>query len=86
VGLAWDAKGRLYMSSDSTGEIYVITKTDGSGIADVSQAGAGGGTPTGSVPKPSESQSMAGMTRWDGGMRRCWLAGAAVAGAALAIV
>lgn len=26
VGLAWDANGRLFMSSDSTGEIYVITR------------------------------------------------------------
>ena len=32
VGLAWDSKGRLFMSSDATGEIYAIEKTDGSGI------------------------------------------------------
>ncbi|KAF2189696.1 soluble quino protein glucose dehydrogenase, partial [Zopfia rhizophila CBS 207.26] len=29
VGLAWDKNGRLYMSSDSTGEIYVIVKSGG---------------------------------------------------------
>lgn len=27
VGLAWDAAGRLWMSSDTTGEIYVLKKT-----------------------------------------------------------
>jgi len=32
VGLAWDSKGRLFMSSDATGEIYVITRTDGTPI------------------------------------------------------
>jgi len=32
VGLAWDSKGRLFMSSDATGEIYVITRTDGTSI------------------------------------------------------
>ncbi|PVH93956.1 Auxilliary activities family 12 protein [Periconia macrospinosa] len=30
VGLAWDSSGRLFMSSDSTGEIFVLTRTDGS--------------------------------------------------------
>jgi glucose/arabinose dehydrogenase len=29
VGLAWDNSGRLFMSSDSTGEIYVITRDRG---------------------------------------------------------
>jgi glucose/arabinose dehydrogenase len=29
VGLAWDGNGRLFMSSDSTGEIYVITREEG---------------------------------------------------------
>ena len=29
VGLAWDDSGRLFMSSDSTGEIYVITREEG---------------------------------------------------------
>lgn len=31
VGLAWDGKGRLWMSSDSTGEVYVVTRSDGRG-------------------------------------------------------
>jgi glucose/arabinose dehydrogenase len=29
VGLAWDSNGRLFMSSDSTGEIYVISREEG---------------------------------------------------------
>ena len=70
VGLAWDAQGRLYMSSDSTGEIYVITKTDGSGVNDVSRAsnsggnGGGSGTPSGSAPSPSASTGSA-KRRWE---------------------
>jgi glucose/arabinose dehydrogenase len=36
VGLAFDSKGRLFMSSDSTGEIYLITKTDGSSVQSAS--------------------------------------------------
>jgi len=29
VGLAWDSKGRLYFSSDETGEIWAILREDG---------------------------------------------------------
>ncbi len=29
VGLAWDSAGRLWMSSDTTGEIYVLQKSSG---------------------------------------------------------
>ena len=29
VGLAWDSSGRLFMSSDATGEIWVILRADG---------------------------------------------------------
>ena len=36
VGLAWDANGRLFMSSDSTGEIYVITREEGEWSCSVS--------------------------------------------------
>lgn len=31
VGLAWDSGGRLYMTSDSTGEVYVLMKSEASG-------------------------------------------------------
>lgn len=31
VGLAWDSKGRLWFSSDSTGEIFVMQKDSSSG-------------------------------------------------------
>ena len=36
VGLAWDSQGRLFMSSDSTGEIYVIVRNDGESVNDAS--------------------------------------------------
>ncbi|KAF1840651.1 soluble quino protein glucose dehydrogenase [Cucurbitaria berberidis CBS 394.84] len=32
AGLAWDRNGRLYVSSDATGEIYVITKSGGDAL------------------------------------------------------
>lgn len=31
AGLAWDSAGRLYVSSDVSGEIYVILRSDGTG-------------------------------------------------------
>ncbi|ORY15537.1 soluble quino protein glucose/sorbosone dehydrogenase [Clohesyomyces aquaticus] len=34
AGLAWDRNGRLYMTSDSTGEIYVIVKAGGKALDD----------------------------------------------------
>ncbi|KAF2030144.1 soluble quino protein glucose dehydrogenase [Setomelanomma holmii] len=81
VGLAWDSQGRLYMSSDSTGEIYVITKTDGSGVNDVRRASSSGasGSPTGSAPTPSSSNSR-GIKRWKVSRGSYWVAGAAVVG------
>lgn len=39
VGLAWDSQGRLFMSSDSTGEIYVLQQNE--------MSATDGGTPTG---------------------------------------
>jgi hypothetical protein len=83
VGLAWDTQGRLYMSSDSTGEIYVITKTDGSGVNDVSRASSSGGagTPSGSAPSPTASTGS--------GVRvtaSYWHVGAAMVGVALTMV
>jgi sugar lactone lactonase YvrE len=32
VGLAFDSKGNLFMTSDSTGEVYIITSTDGKSV------------------------------------------------------
>ncbi|KAF2665863.1 soluble quino protein glucose dehydrogenase [Microthyrium microscopicum] len=37
TGVAIDAKGRIYMASDGTGEIYVIGKSDGSSVHDLAQ-------------------------------------------------
>ncbi|KAH4903227.1 hypothetical protein HBI80_117580 [Parastagonospora nodorum] len=85
VGLAWDSQGRLFMSSDSTGEIYMITKTDGSGVNDVRQVSTGGsnsGSNTGNAPAPSSSQG-AGVKSWKVGQGSFWIAGAAAVGGAL---
>src|SRR2546421_8756447 len=38
VGLAFDSQGRLFMSSDATGEIYVITKSGGGGLANATSS------------------------------------------------
>jgi len=49
VGLAWDAQGRLFVSSDSTGEIYVIERVDGEPTS------ASGSNATGTIPEASSS-------------------------------
>ncbi|CAK7205709.1 hypothetical protein SEUCBS139899_008488 [Sporothrix eucalyptigena] len=51
VGLAWDASGRLYISSDTTGEIYVLSKsasssTSSSGTLVTTTASAATASPT----------------------------------------
>jgi hypothetical protein len=77
------------MSSDASGEIYVITKEDGSGVDDVTQVGgsgglggSGSGTGTGAVATASASAGAA-VLRWEVGMGSYWVAGAAVVGGAL---
>jgi hypothetical protein len=62
AGLAWDSQGRLYMSSDSTGEIFVITREDGGGVNSVSEVtsnstSGGGGSATGTSTAPSPTGS-----------------------------
>lgn len=57
VAMAWDKQGRLFVSSDATGEIYMITRSDGQATnASLPQAvvngprvttSAGGSSPTG---------------------------------------
>lgn len=49
VGLAWDRQGRLFMSSDSTGEIYAILR------ADANATESAGSNATGTLPSPSAS-------------------------------
>lgn len=52
VGIAFDSRGRLFVSSDATGEIYVIVRESGT---------TGGANPsrTGSAPAASSSRSAA---------------------------
>ncbi|KAI7662954.1 soluble quino protein glucose dehydrogenase [Hortaea werneckii] len=64
VGLAWDAEGRLFMSSDATGEIYAITRTDGNSTGSV----GGGGNGTATVPdSDGEGSSASGSSSGGGG-------------------
>ena len=54
VGLAFDQQGRLFVSSDSSGEIYVITRdssSNGTGSAD-------GASPSSTTQPQSSSQSL----------------------------
>lgn len=84
AGLAWDSQGRLFFSSDATGEIYVITREEGSGVNTVSQVGSqtngtngtGGNSETSITPSPTGSSSAALTKGWrDVGI---WVAGATV--------
>lgn len=88
AGLAWDSKGRLFMSSDSTGEIYVITKQDGSGVNSVSQAalntasgGDGSAIDPSAAPSPTGSGSAAVTLSWQDAS--IWAVGTAVVAALL---
>lgn len=46
VGLVFDSQGRMFVSSDASGEIYVVTK-------DETANGTIGGSPSGGKPKSS---------------------------------
>lgn len=73
------------MSSDATGEIYVVTKEDGTGVADVRGASTDGNNPSssgsGSAPSPTGSGTNKAVRRWSVGSGSYWVAGAAVVGA-----
>lgn len=69
VGLAWDSQGRLFMSSDATGEIYAIVRSSSSG--NTSTAGTNA---TGTVGLPSTNTTT--------GTQASSSTGAAVAGTA----
>jgi sugar lactone lactonase YvrE len=54
VGLAFDSKGSLFMTSDSTGEVYVITRTDGKSVEIASPSTSG--TPPATTSKAAASR------------------------------
>ena len=69
VGLAWDSQGRLFMSSDATGEIYMIVRADGNATSSVG-SNATGTVPsatsgTGSSSSPTKTGA-AGRVGWSG--------------------
>ena len=61
VGIAFDKQGRLFLSSDSTGEIYVIVKDQASSTATAATTttSATAATTTTSASSPSSSKSHA---------------------------
>ncbi|KAK8196758.1 hypothetical protein M8818_006925 [Zalaria obscura] len=76
VGLAWDSQGRLFMSSDSTGEIYVVLRADGNATSSVGSSEpstvpgySGGASGTTAAPSATGStKSEAGMGRLNAGV------------------
>ena len=80
AGMAWDSQGRLFFSSDATGEIYVITREDGSGVNGVNQvtngtSGTGTGTGASAALSPTGGSSAAAMNDWK--EISLWIVGAA---------
>ncbi|EMD00918.1 hypothetical protein BAUCODRAFT_118642 [Baudoinia panamericana UAMH 10762] len=56
VGLAWDSQGRLFMSSDATGEIYVVLRANGNATSSAG-SNATGTIPSASITSTSSSAS-----------------------------
>ncbi|KAK3945536.1 putative glucose sorbosone dehydrogenase [Diplogelasinospora grovesii] len=65
VGLAFDSQGRIFMSSDSTGEIYVLRRTQSATTTTATASGSGttvtstsssSSTPTNAGPRVTPSQ------------------------------
>jgi len=78
AGMAWDSQGRLFFSSDATGEIYVITREDGSGVNGVNQVTngtSGTGTGASAALSPTGRSSAAAMNDWK--EASLWIVGAA---------
>ncbi|KAF9741032.1 hypothetical protein PMIN06_009574 [Paraphaeosphaeria minitans] len=59
VGLAWDAEGRLFMSSDATGEIWVVTREDGGSAEDASPSSGLPPSATGNATAETSSPGVA---------------------------
>jgi glucose/arabinose dehydrogenase len=80
VGLAFDSKGRLFMSSDATGEIWMITQQSGDGVASATPTGpptsssTTGGSATTSGGGPSPSTPSGGTRRWFASWSALWVA------------
>jgi hypothetical protein len=54
VGLDWDSQGRLFMSSDGTGELWVVTRTDGT------PTDGAGSNATGTIPEQDGTETSSG--------------------------
>ena len=75
MGLAWDSQGRLYFSSDATGEIYVVVREDGGKADDASPTSGlpeGGPSPTESAPSGGSTTAAASKVEMGLGMGFAW--------------
>jgi hypothetical protein len=81
AGLAMDSKGRIFMSSDATGEIYVLQKGEMTILGGPTTTSSGGGTLVTSTDQPQGGQNLA--PRSLGGWTNVW---AAAGAAALAVL
>ena len=57
VGLAWDSQGRLFFSSDATGEIYVVARTNGTVAASTPSAVASNAGTSGTATSTASGTS-----------------------------
>jgi len=80
VGLAWDSKGRLFMTSDSTGEIWVITATNGTGVDNASGTGTSTTSGTASTTSKAAARGLTSEAAWGVGYGLMGVIAAVVAG------
>ncbi|KAK4119050.1 soluble quino protein glucose dehydrogenase [Parathielavia appendiculata] len=85
VGLAFDSAGRLWMSSDSTGEIYVLQRTGESGSGTFVQPSGGSGSGSNSGGNGGGSDNAAAGLRASETAMTDWMIAAAL-GVWLAVV
>ena len=59
VGIAFDSQGRLFVSSDATGEIYVVEKASSDGIPSTGTSTSASSSPTSGTVKSTEYSILA---------------------------
>lgn len=74
VGLAWDSQGRLFMSSDATGEIYVLQQQNDTGTgSEGTPMSSASGTLVTSTATSSSSSNMGSRSGRSGLDSEAWL-------------
>lgn len=81
VGLAWDSQGRLFMSSDATGEIYVLQQQEGEadeGTGSSPSSSASGTLVTSTATASSSPNAAPRLGRSGTGVEMLWVTGLVV--------